>query len=97
MAVLVKCFDEGEARQQHKVAEYAGAYPETFLDFYNSPERSAKALLQKAVSIGLVQQRGTLFVWDNVTLGTSVDLAISKLMNDEDLSTALGQEIKSKK
>lgn len=97
MAVLCQCFDEGAAMQMHKVAEFAAAKPETFLGYYESPERSAKALLQKAVSVGSVQQRGTLFVFGNETLGASADLAVSKLMGDKDISKALTIDVKSKK
>ena len=82
---------------QHYLIEKAGAEPQKFLDFFNSPERSAKALLKKAVQLKVVKVKGSLYNWENETLGHNEDAAIAKLIGNEDIFKALKENITPKK
>jgi hypothetical protein len=94
MAALYGMFDPDDAKQKHFLLEKAGAEPSEFLNLFESPERSAKALLKKAVSLGIVKTKGTLHVWEKETLGADEDLAISKLMSDKDYAEGLRNAVK---
>ena len=97
MAILVQCFDTDELMQKHKVLEYAGSDPADFMALYNSPERSANALLKKSIQAGIVSVKGTLYIWGNDTIGATHELAVSKLMVDKDVATALKEAIRKSK
>ncbi|KKN46950.1 hypothetical protein LCGC14_0667740 [marine sediment metagenome] len=94
MAVLCGMLSKDEGMQLHRVVEYAGASPEKWLEMYDQPERTVKALLQKAVAAGVVDNsRGTLYVWENITIGANESLAISKLMEDSSIREAIEQNL----
>lgn len=94
MAALYGMFDPDDAKQKHFLLEKAGANPSEFLEFFESPERSAKALLKKAISLGIVKTKGTLHVWEKETLGADEDLAIAKLIADKDYAEGLRNAVK---
>lgn len=94
MSALYAYFDTDDAKQRHYLLEKAGADPSEFLDLYDAPEKSAKALLAKAVSLQVVKRRGSIHTWENVTLGADEAEAIVKLMKDEDLMEALRKVVK---
>ena len=91
MAALYGNFDPDDAKKMHYLLERAGADPSGFLELYNSPDRSPKALLLKAISLKIVKKRGSLHIWENETIGASEDMAISKLMQDTEMFEALKQ------
>lgn len=93
MAILCGTMTTDEGMQLHRVLEYAGASPETFLELYNRPSRKATVLLKKAVAAGLVTTRGTMFIWEEITLGANEDLAVSKLMEDTTMRDAIEQNL----
>ncbi len=94
MSALYGNFDPDNAKQKHFLLEKAGAEPSRFLEIFESPERSAKALLKKAVALGLVKVKGTLHVWESETLGADEAMAISKLMSDTDYAEGLRNAVK---
>ena len=94
MSALYGMFDPDDAKQKHYLLEKAGAQPAEFMEFFEAPERSVKALLKKAMSLGLVKTRGGLHVWENETIGADEPQAISKLMADSDLLDALRNAVK---
>jgi hypothetical protein len=94
MSALYGFFNTDDAKQKHYLLEKAGANPAEFLEFYDSPERSAKALLKKAISLSIVKVKGTLHVWEKETLGADEALAISKLMSDKDYMEGLKNAVK---
>ena len=93
MAILCGTLSTDEKIQRHRVAEYAGASPEPFLEMYNQPERKAKALLRKAVTAGIVSTRGTIHSWENITLGSNEDMAVAKLAEDSSIREAIEQNM----
>ena len=95
MSALYGYFDLDDEKQRHYLLEKAGSDPSTFLDFFKSPERSAKALLKKAVSLNVIKTRGTLHVWEDETLGVDEDAAVIRLMKDSEVSEALRKSILS--
>lgn len=95
MAILCGTFDDDETKQLHRVLEYAGADPERFMTFYKSPDREATILLRRAVKAGLIRQKAQLFIWEDVTVGTSEGAAIAKLMEDEVLKSAIEDNLKA--
>lgn len=95
MAMLCGEFRDDEGLQKHRVLEFAGADPESFMKLHNSPERSAKVLLTRALRAGLIIQKGTLYIWEEVTVGTNELNAISKLMEDKALAGAIEDNLKA--
>jgi len=94
MAVLLGNFDPDDAKQKHFVLEKAGADPKTFLELLEAPERGAKALLRKAISLGIVKLRGSLHSWENEGIGADEDQAVAKLMKDQEFADALRNAVK---
>jgi hypothetical protein len=78
---------------KHRVLEAAGAHPENFLSLYNMPERKAKVLLIQALQANVITKRGSIFVWENVTIGTNENAAIAKLMEDDTLTSAIKENL----
>ncbi len=88
MAVMYECYSTGEKAellQKHRVLEASGADPEQFLERYNAPDRKAKALIKDAVNCGVMNKHGEIYMLEDITLGASLDLAVSKLLGDSDL------------
>ena len=96
VAILCKVADDDEGIMKHRLLDYAGAYPVTFMEFYESSERKAKALLIRAVDSGEVSIKGTIYKWGTINLGSNEDLAVSKLINDEEITEALEEALKVK-
>jgi hypothetical protein len=95
MGALYGQFGTDNGIIQHFLIEKAGAEPQAFLDIYNSPERSAKALLRKAVSLGIVRVKGSLHNWADETLGHNEDAAVAKLIGNDDMLKALRENVKT--
>jgi hypothetical protein len=93
MAILCGTMTEDEGIQKHRVLEYAGASPEKFMEMYNQPDRQATTLLKRAVHAGLVSQKGTMFIWEEITIGANESLAVSKLVEDTTLMDAIAQNL----
>lgn len=96
MSALYGYFDTDDAMQKKYLLEVAGADPSKFLEFFEAPERSAKALLKKATSLGVVKTKGALHVWEAETIGVDEAMAVSRLMKDTDLQEALRNAIRPK-
>jgi hypothetical protein len=88
--------DEDEGIMKHHLLDYAGAYPATFMEFYESGERKAKALLIRAVTANEVELKGTIYKWGSISLGVSEELAVSKLIADPEIADALEEALKVK-
>jgi len=80
--------------QAHAVAEYAGNNPEHFLKLYEDPARSSRALYNKAKRAGLFKNKGFMVFWENVHLGNGDEKAIQKIYEDEQLATAITEQLK---
>lgn len=93
MAILFGEHRSDEGLQKHRVLEAAGADPEGFMKFYTAPDRHAKVLLTRAMNAKLVKQKGTLYLWEGVTVGTNYESAIAKLMDDAVLANAIEENL----
>ena len=96
VALLCKVANEDVGIMKHHLVDYAGAYPATFMECYESTERKASALLLRAVDAKEVSVRGTIYKWGTVSLGSTYDLAVSKLVSDEEIAEALEEALKVK-
>jgi hypothetical protein len=79
---------------KHFLLEKASAEPATWLEHWNSPERSAKALLKKAVDMKIVSVQGTLYNWGNETLGHDENSAVAKIIGSKEIDKALRERVK---
>ena len=93
MAILFGEFRAEEGLQKHRVLEAAGADPENFMKLFNAPDRSAKVLLTRAMKAKLIKQKGSIYIWESVTIGTNYDSAIAKLMDDAVLANAIEENL----
>ncbi len=100
MAALYECYtvgDNAELMQKHRVLEAAGADPTSFLEAYNAPDRAAKSLIKDAVNSRVITKHGEIYMLEDITLGASLDLAVSKLLSDDDLFDTIKSAIKYNK
>lgn len=94
MAALYGQFNPDSAMLKHFLTEKSQSEPSVFLEKYNAPERSAKALLKKAVSLGIVKVKGTLYSWEKEAIGADENMAIARLMKDNEFAEALRNAVK---
>jgi hypothetical protein len=80
--------------QAHAVAEYAGNNPPHFIQLYEDPARSARALYNKAKRAGILKNKGFMVFWENVHLGNGDEKAIQRIFEDEQLAVALTEQLK---
>jgi hypothetical protein len=93
-AVLVGFGNTDPSLQAHAVAEYAGNNPDHFLELYEDPARAARALYGKAKRAGVLKNKGFMVFWENIHLGNGDEKAIQKIFEDEQLATALTEQLK---
>ena len=80
--------------QAHAVAEYAGNNPPHFIQLYEDPARSARALYSKAKRAGILKNKGFMVFWENIHLGNGDEKAIQRIFEDEQLATAITEQLK---
>ena len=92
-ANLCGCFSESESTQRHRVMEYAGTEPQSFLDIIGAPDFSVRALIKGLINKGVIKREGTMLKWENTLVGTDENAAVAKLIGDEDLFNALSAKL----
>lgn len=89
IAQLIGEFRDDKNIQFSTVISYAESNPRAFLELVESPDRQARALIKKALSIGEVKEKGKLLVWKNETLGSDEDEAVQRVTKDPAVFKAL--------
>lgn len=97
VAQLIGEFRDNKDLQFSAVIAFAEANPRQFLEIVEAPDRQARALLKKAISIGEVKEKGKLLIWRNETLGSDEDEAIQKLTKEKEVFKALELSVKKLK
>ncbi len=81
-----------ESILRHKVVEWAGKRPQDYFTILDSGDRQIRAQVRKAITDGIFTERGPLIYWGNEIIGSNEDDAVSKLLNDEELRSALKEK-----
>lgn len=75
------------------VVAWAGKRPQDYFDVLESGDRQIRALIRKAVADGIFIKKGELIYWESTLIGTDEDAALGKLLDDEDLLSALKEKV----
>ena len=106
VSALYSCFDNSELIQRQFVLHHAGAEPEKFIKICEDEHLEVKSLIRTCISDGIIKEEGTILKWEvtgrpSLTLGTSMDKAVAKLVDDEriyeGLKIAISEKRKNKK
>lgn len=88
---------EGEILDQHKVLEEAERNPVEFLERLDSPDFKTRALIRDGISKGELVRYGKIIKWEDVVVGADEDDAVTRLLKDEELRTAIKHAIEPPK
>lgn len=91
---LIGVFSKSPSIQKHRVLEFAGNEPDTFLTLFNSPDRTIRSLIRKSISAGVLNLRGKLITWEQEIIGSDENEAVSKLSGDKKLQDAIEKALK---
>ena len=64
MANMLGEFSDDKNRQKRMVLEFAGKNPQAFTKLLEDPNRSVKALVQKAIKAGIMRKAGKVVTWE---------------------------------
>ena len=95
MAVLYGINTSNLKIAKHRLVDQVESDPAKFLERLESVDRSSKALLLKAVQLGAVKKKGTIYTFGEEVLGHDEDSAISKIMSDSDIEKAIRMNVKT--
>jgi hypothetical protein len=93
MAQLIGVFSDDKTVQMNRVLEFADQDPETFMEFYGSADREAKALVKKGLKTGVLKTKGKMVMWDKDMVGADEAEAISNLMKDKEKFDAIKKNV----
>lgn len=88
VAILCGSNSLEESVQRDTVLSYAETNPDQFLEIIseeNMKDTEARSLIKRAVSDGVVKLKGSIIMWETVTLGSNEDDAVAKLLTDPEL------------
>ena len=97
IAQLIGEFRDNKDIQFAAVINFADADPRTFLNYINSPDRQARALVKKGLSTGELTLKGKIITWKNETLGADEDEAVQRLTREPEVMKALAVAVKKNK
>jgi hypothetical protein len=76
-----------------RVVDWAGKNPNDYFAVLNSGDREVRAVVRKAVADGILTVKGSLILWENTAVGSDENAAVSKLMSDPAMYSALKEKI----
>lgn len=79
-----------------RVVDWAGKNPSDYWTVLNSGDREVRAVIRKAIAENVLIQKGTLIQWENAMVGADENAAVSYLMNDPVMYSALKERINFK-
>jgi hypothetical protein len=97
VAILIGERSDKPSKQSLAVIQYAKAAPEAFMKLVKSPDVELRALVKEAVSKGVITLKGTLHIWETVSVGGDENAAVAALENDKDLAAAIKRALSLKK
>lgn len=76
-----------------RVVDWAGKNPSDYFTVLNSGDREIRAVIRKAIADGILTVKGSLIMWENTSVGADENAAVSRLMNDPAMYSALKEKI----
>lgn len=76
-----------------RVVDWAGKNPNDYFAVLNSGDREVRAVIRKAIADGVLTVKGELILWENTTVGANENAAVSHLMIDPAMYSALKEKI----
>lgn len=93
IAALIGEFDKPEKILRLKVYEFAGKLPLDYFKLLNSGDRGIRAIIRKGLTDGVLTQKGEIIYWNETVLGANENAAVSTLMADAAMQTALKEKV----
>jgi hypothetical protein len=92
-ALSVGMFGEVDKTMRYKVLEFAGRRPIDYFNYLNAGDRGLRALIRKAISEGVLKQKGSLIYWENTLIGNDEDGAVATLNSDPKMLDGLKSKV----
>jgi hypothetical protein len=89
MATLLGVFNDDPIFKINRISEFANQDPETFFRYYESGDRSVRALIRKAVILNKLKTVGEAIFWGKEVVGGNEDQAVAYLTTNQDKLAAL--------
>ena len=93
MTSLIGEFDKPEKMLRLKLYEYAGKLPLDYFKMLNTKDRGIRALVRKGLADRVLAQRGEIIYWGDTVIGKDEDAAVSTLLGDSEMQSALKEKI----
>lgn len=85
--------DPGNLQMKVRVVDWAGKHPADYWTVLNSGDREVRAVIRKAIADSILSVKGTIIMWEETVIGADENAAVSKLMNDPAMFSALKEKI----
>lgn len=76
-----------------RVVDWAGKHPNDYWEVLNSGDREVRAVIRKAIADGILKVKGTIILWEETVIGSDENSAVSKLISDPAMFSALKEKI----
>lgn len=76
-----------------RVVDWAGKHPADYWSVLNSGDRGVRAVIRKAIADGILTVKGAIIMWESTVIGSDENAAVSKLMDDPAMLSALKEKI----
>lgn len=76
-----------------RVVDWAGKHPADYWSVLNSGDRGVRAVIRKAIADGILTVKGAIIMWESTVIGSDENTAVSQLMNDPSMLSALKEKI----
>jgi len=85
--------DPNNLQMKVRVVDWAGKHPADYWAVLNSGDREVRAVIRKAIAVSILSVKGTIIMWEETVIGADENAAVSKLMNDPAMFSALKEKI----
>jgi len=93
IGVFASAEDPNALIMRVRVVDWAGKNPGDYFDVLNSGDREVRAVLRKAIADGILSVKGTMIQWENTVIGADENAAVSRLIADPAVYSALKEKI----
>lgn len=93
IGALIGVYGEPDDMMRFRVVEFAGKRPNDYFSLLETGDRAVRAIVRKAKDQGLFTVKGTSIYWDQTLIGADEDGAVTTLLKDKQMITALQEKL----
>jgi hypothetical protein len=93
VGALLGHYGEPDKVMRLRVVEFAGKRPRQFKEILDSGDRGVRALIRRAQNEGIFKIKGSVIYWDNTVVGADEDAAVTMLLNESSMMSALKEKL----